>query len=133
MKVNYAALSLSLGVVTLLVAQMCAASVSTDDSENVRNEILILAKLLRPIRQLAGRLEDLESIIERAATDREFAMEVAKRQGAAWDMDYGWGGGRFGKRDSGKRTSDSSKRYDAFGLGGRFGRSVDHVDLEKNE
>lgn len=39
-----------------------------------------------------------------------------KRQGR-WDLDYGLGGGRFGKRG-----------YDDYVLGGgRFGRDVDHV------
>jgi hypothetical protein len=33
---------------------------------------------------------------------------------AAFDVDYGWGGGRFGKRRNG----------DSLGLAGRFGRSV---------
>ena len=35
-----------------------------------------------------------------------------KRTGGAWDMDYGWGGGRFGKR------------RDRLSLAGRFGRSL---------
>ena len=41
-------------------------------------------------------------------------------QQGAWDMDYGWGGGRFGKRAP-------SKRYDMYGIGGRFGRDVSRV------
>lgn len=35
-----------------------------------------------------------------------------KRADGAWDMDYGWGGGRFGKR------------RDRLTVAGRFGRSV---------
>ncbi len=43
-------------------------------------------------------------------------------QTAAFDVDYGWGGGRFGKR-----------RGDALGMAGRFGRSVpDHIDIDSN-
>ena len=37
-------------------------------------------------------------------------------------LDYGWGGGRFGKRSADK------KRFDLYGSAGRFGRDVDHVD-----
>lgn len=127
MKPQHTALSISLGAIVLALCAHLSEGTSSSaiESDSVKGEIYILAKLLGPIRQLTNRLEDIEAIIERAATDHEFAMEVAKRQGGAWDMDYGWGGGRFGKRDS-------NKRYDAFGLGGRFGRSVDHVDVEKN-
>jgi len=42
--------------------------------------------------------------------------EEQKRE-AALDVDYGWGGGRFGKR----------RMADRLGIAGRFGRSVDVV------
>ncbi len=41
-------------------------------------------------------------------------------------MDYGWGGGRFGKRSG----QEAPKRYDMYGNYGRFGRDVDHVDAD---
>jgi len=39
---------------------------------------------------------------------------AANKREAALDVDYGWGGGRFGKRGM----------ADRLGMGGRFGRSV---------
>jgi len=45
-------------------------------------------------------------------------VDAIKRE-AAWDMDYGWGGGRFGKR------------MDSLGIAGRFGRSVNGRSEEK--
>jgi len=42
---------------------------------------------------------------------------AAKKREAALDVDYGWGGGRFGKR----------RMADRLGIAGRFGRSVDVV------
>ena len=126
MKTNYIKATMSIAVVVLAVcACVTQAAPATVVRESMKGEIVFLAKILGPLRQLPNKLEDIEAIIERAATDKDFVMEVAKRQGGAWDMDYGWGGGRFGKRDS-------DKRYDSFGLGGRFGRSVDHVEGEKN-
>ena len=38
-------------------------------------------------------------------------------------LDYGWGGGRFGKR-----SADDKKRYESYIAERRFGRDVDHVD-----
>ncbi len=105
---------------------VCAAIVQLGTAAPVENvisraptkdELVFLAKILAPLKELAMEAEDLEALVERAAKDQDFAFELAKRQGA-WDMDYGYGGGRFGKRQS-------QKRYDSFGIGGRFGRSVD--------
>ena len=68
-----------------------------------------------------------KSIVENVK--KHTLQELAKRQGSAYAMDYGLGGGRWGKR------SDSAhKRFDLYGLpGGRFGRDVDHVDPENDE
>ena len=46
-------------------------------------------------------------------TDADWS--AAKKREAALDVDYGWGGGRFGKR----------RMADRLGIAGRFGRSVD--------
>lgn len=45
---------------------------------------------------------------------------VIKRE-SSLDMDYGWGGGRFGKR------------MDSLGIAGRFGRSVDRIQPGKHK
>nr|QUP52013.1 sulfakinin [Urechis unicinctus] len=120
--------STSLAIIAIIIA-ICACAVhaapppsARDDV--VKDDVLLIAKLMAPLQQLSRKLEEIQSYLEHTASDREFNMEMAKRQ--AWDMDYGYGGGRFGKR-----TSDD-KRYDAFGIAGRFGRSVDHVDPEFN-
>ena len=57
---------------------------------------------------------------------------LAKRQ-PAWDLDYGWGGGRFGKRSEGRPTRGGGKQYDMYNFGGRFGRDVSHVDTAEEE
>jgi hypothetical protein len=41
-----------------------------------------------------------------------------------WEMERGWGGGRFGKR---QQWASSGRNYDMYGMGGRFGRNVDRV------
>ena len=47
--------------------------------------------------------------------DRKLIVDEKRDDSSAgFDVDYGWGGGRFGKRRNG----------DALGLAGRFGRSV---------
>ena len=73
--------------------------------------------LLQNLRSLA---DTMESLVDRL----DSGVNLAKRQGA-WDMDYGWGGGRFGKRTSGSNSQQGgAKRYDMYGLTGRFGRDV---------
>ncbi|KAK2141978.1 hypothetical protein LSH36_1009g01006 [Paralvinella palmiformis] len=102
-----------------------AASAPSD--VQTKKEILFLAKIVAPLREIAREAEQLASLVERVAAEGDLGLELAKRQGA-WDMDYGWGGGRFGKRGSGTSTSQSGKRYDSFGIAGRFGRSVENAE-----
>lgn len=67
------------------------------------------------------------------ADDSDQFTEV-KRQGS-WDLDYGLGGGRFGKR-AGKLPPRVRRPADYFslgGMGGRFGRDVDHVNELDND
>ena len=97
-----------------------AAPSSAGDAAPSKQETLFLARLLRPVRELANQASQIEAIIEDAVSK---GMPT-KRQGAGWDMDYGWGGGRFGKR------AEAKKRYDMYGMGGRFGRDVDHIDTD---
>jgi len=81
-----------------------------------KSTTLLLTKILEDpeqARELVRLLEALEGR-RRAGTGghRDTSEETRKRE-AAWDMDYGWGGGRFGKR------------MDSLGMAGRFGRSVE--------
>jgi len=59
------------------------------------------------------------------AVDRKSIMDEKRDDSSAgFDVDYGWGGGRFGKRRNG----------DALSLAGRFGRSapVDGYELDSD-
>ncbi len=60
----------------------------------------------------------------------DLAAEVHKRQQQWEAMDYGWGGGRFGKRAGADAVP---KRYDMYGSYGRFGRDDDHVDPDARQ
>ena len=109
-------LSLTVSALAILTSALAAPSGQKEDAL-ADEESLIFAKLLGPVRELAERAGALEILLEKAAQGDDAAFtELAKRQGA-WDMDYGWGGGRFGKRGHGKR-------YDMYGMSGRFGRDV---------
>ena len=69
-----------------------------------------------------------------------FKKEFIKREPDSGPYEYGWGGGRWGKRsgsdaewDEGwdqKRADDLMKRYDAYSIGGRFGKRFGGNDLE---
>ena len=110
----------ALSLLGLAVVWAAAAPSDTSDTASSKQEALFLARLLRPVRGLAKQASQLEAILDDAASK----VTLSKRQGAGWDMDYGWGGGRFGKR------SQDKKPYDMYGMGGRFGRDVDHVDSD---
>ena len=69
-----------------------------------RKEFLLLSNLLRGSKSRSGH----------PGSDND----MKKRQGA-WDMDYGWGGGRFGKR---------ADMLDYGWGGGRFGKRADMLD-----
>lgn len=85
-----------------------------------------LSRVMDEIRRLSdlGRLLDLKVQQAVIGDGRGSPMmpdlgsleqQQQQKREAAWDMDYGWGGGRFGKR------------MDTLGIAGRFGRSV-HED-----
>jgi len=91
------------------------------------DEMMILSKLIEPIRELSERAGQLETLVAKATNDDDMFSGPGKRQGkAAWDMDYGWGGGRFGKRNE-LGAGGQGKRYDMYGMSGRFGRDVSRV------
>ena len=115
---------LSLVAVGLIAIAAAVPAKKSDDSQR----LLFLAKLLTPLRELSKRAGQLEGLISDAAQDdSQLAAELHKRQ-QQWEvMDYGWGGGRFGKRAMGQ---EAPKRYDMYGNYGRFGRDVDHVDAD---
>lgn len=100
-----------------------AAPSPTSSQKASKQELYILAKILQPLRQLVNDATELEAVIVKELPNAKIS-EAVKRQ-SAWDLDYGWGGGRFGKR------GEAKKRYDMYGFGGgRFGRDVDHVDVD---
>ena len=115
---------LSLMAVGLIAIAAAVPAKKSDDNQR----LLFLAKLLTPLRELSKRAGQLEGLISDAAQDdSQLAAELHKRQ-QQWEvMDYGWGGGRFGKRAMGQ---EAPKRYDMYGNYGRFGRDVDHVDAD---
>lgn len=66
---------------------------------------------------LTGTVQDDNDFLPMTSNGDDDESIVNKRQGS-WSLDYGLGGGRFGKRG-----------YADYGLGGgRYGRDVDHVD-----
>jgi hypothetical protein len=71
-----------------------------------KQELYLLANLLHPSKA-RGRAE-----LGKGLKDEKKRQEA---QGGAWEMDYGWGGGRFGKRGGGDMLD--------YGWGGgRFGK-----------
>lgn len=112
-----------LSILAACVLGVAAAAPAASDQKRPSKEQVILARLMAAIKYLAIEADDLEAFVEKATSSLDLSG-VEKRQ--AWEMDYGWGGGRFGKR------GDSQKRYDAYGIAGRFGRDVDHVDSDSH-
>jgi len=120
---NQAIISTRRYMTTLLLV---AAILSTSSCESRTNDYpnteqasslatsnnVALAKVLQDARHLIGHLRASSRGLVAAGDINE---EAVKRE-AAWDMDYGWGGGRFGKR-----------RPDLLGMAGRFGRSVNEA------
>jgi len=86
---------------TMAMAESSAAERGGDDVETAA-AVEALARALQHYRRPAELAGD---------------WAAAKKREAALDVDYGWGGGRFGKRRMGDR----------LGIAGRFGRSVDVV------
>lgn len=98
---------------------------ASEADPSTKTQSVHLSKVLDEIRRLSdlNRLLDLEAqqVIgdgRRSTSDRGSSSSLEQKRQASLDMDYGWGGGRFGKR------------MDTLGIAGRFGRSV-HED--KNE
>jgi len=79
---------------------------------------LVLAKILQDSKQISELIRLLQTYSHQGTVSDDGIRE-GKRE-AAWDMDYGWGGGRFGKR------------MDSLGIAGRFGRSVDRSKSKLN-
>ncbi len=121
-----------LAVGLLVVASAVPAKKTTESEPESDQNLMFLAKLLHPLRELARRASQLEGLVSAAMEkDSDFAAELHKRQQQWEAMDYGWGGGRFGKRAGG--ADAVPKRYDMYGSYGRFGRDVDHVDPDSRQ
>lgn len=108
-------------VLVFFVTFFLFASASEDDP-STKTQSVHLSKVLDEIRRLSdlNRLLDLEAqqVVgdgRRSASGRGGSSSLEQKRQASLDMDYGWGGGRFGKR------------MDNLGIAGRFGRSV-HED-----
>ena len=110
-----------LALCAVCLAWAAAAPAATNHARPSKDEALFISRLVAPMRDLANRASEIEALLEEVASNGV----PEKRQGG-WDMDYGWGGGRFGKR------AEAKKRYDMYGMGGRFGRDVDHIDTDTN-
>jgi len=65
--------------------------------------------------ETAAAVEALARALQHYRRPAHLVDAAAKKREAALDVDYGWGGGRFGKR----------RMADRLGMAGRFGRSVD--------
>jgi len=65
--------------------------------------------------ETAAAVEALARALQNYRRPAQLVDAAAKKREAALDVDYGWGGGRFGKR----------RMADRLGMAGRFGRSVD--------
>ena len=96
-------------VVVLTTVAMPESSATKHDGDDVDTAAAVeaLARALEHQRRSAHLADQL-------GTD----WTAAKKREAALDVDYGWGGGRFGKR----------RMADRLGIAGRFGRSVDVVE-----
>jgi len=103
------ALLVSYTLSLLMTSSSAQISSSTGNPSSV-----VLAKILQDSKQITEliRLLTQHRALQEGGQEGLLKGEEQKRE-AAWDMDYGWGGGRFGKR------------MDSLGIAGRFGRSVD--------
>lgn len=131
---NQSIVVLSLVAIGLIAVAAAVPAKKSERAAAVDNrQLLFLAKLLTPLKELSKRAGQLEGLISDAAEgDTELAAELHKRQ-QQWEvMDYGWGGGRFGKRAPAV-GQEAPKRYDMYGNYGRFGRDVDHVDADGHQ
>lgn len=113
-------------LVSVFVFSSTSASAGVVDPPTKTQSVVRLSRVMDEIRRLSdlGRLLDLKVQQAVIGDGRGSPMmpdlgsleqQQQQKREAAWDMDYGWGGGRFGKR------------MDTLGIAGRFGRSV-HED-----
>ena len=106
-------LFIAIFVPTTLVGTTSLALADSSTSD-IKNEVDVLRKFSNELREMADLTRALEFSLQKTnrvtGTVGGDEMTSAEKREAAWDMDYGWGGGRFGKR------------RDSLGLAGRFGR-----------
>ena len=93
-------------VLTTLVTSESSATERGGEDAQTAAAVEALARALQRYRHPAPPADQLSD-----------DWSATKKREAALDVDYGWGGGRFGKR----------RMADRLGIGGRFGRSVDVV------
>ncbi len=114
----------------LAVCIMCVLSAPAAKDQAQTSHQDTYRALKRYFADLRGNTNVIESILHKLENGDSVSLnEMAKRQGA-WDMDYGWGGGRFGKRDN-SNSDLGANRYDVYDISGRFERDVAHVKNEQ--
>jgi len=122
-KVTNGVLALLFLVVAVLSTSSCEskpnAYVKPDPVSSNLNKNFVLAEILQDSRQIGELAHHLQGY--RGRVDGEGDTYPGVKREAAWDMDYGWGGGRFGKR------------MDTLGMAGRFGRSADRPQPNSEE
>ena len=112
--------------------------VSLDDQLISNNELMFLLKLISPRKNVVSYADRPRKVINPIAHDGESRQEMEDivggifKRNEKWNMDYGWGGGRYGKREAAD-SKISSKRYDMYGMSGRFGRDLEHVTALRNK
>ena len=120
----------TLAFLSVVVAACClrsstAAPTSKAVVKPSAEELLFLARLMAPLKELSQDVQRIQSFVEQVTRNRNMLMTGLSKRQPAWDLDYGWGGGRFGKRSE---RPTRAKQYDMYNFGGRFGRDVSHVD-----
>jgi len=122
----------ALALLSVVIAACCLrlATGSTTSKEAVKpspEELLFLARLMAPLKELSQDVRRIQSFVEQVTRNRNILVTGLSKRQPAWDLDYGWGGGRFGKRSE---RPTRAKQYDMYNFGGRFGRDVSHVATE---
>lgn len=115
MFVNRVALaSMVAGLVAILACTLVlsAGTASGNIDQASKSQTVRLTKLLDEVRRLSELNRLIELKVQQALLGADGGSLADQKREASWDMDYGWGGGRFGKR------------MDSLGIAGRFGRSV---------
>jgi len=95
---------LMVAVIVMTSVAMADPSSSTERDDDADETAAVIEALARALQRYRRTSHELGA-----------GQWLNNKREAALDVDYGWGGGRFGKR----------RMADRLGIAGRFGRSVD--------